>query len=93
MGLTFERDETKARANAAKHGVTFERGQHHFRRLAVADDSDPDHSMTEERQITIGMSHKANILVVVHTERGDNIRVISARRANRRERQAYAESR
>jgi uncharacterized DUF497 family protein len=53
---------------------------------------DPEHSDVEEREITIGMSHRVNILVVVHTDRDDTIRVISARRANRKEREHYAEN-
>jgi uncharacterized DUF497 family protein len=53
---------------------------------------DPDHSTVEKREMTIGVSHRANILVVVHTVRDDTIRVIGARRANRKERKHYAEN-
>jgi uncharacterized DUF497 family protein len=53
---------------------------------------DPAHSQTEDRLIVLGHSHRRRLLVVVHTERGDNIRVISARRASRRERKNYEES-
>jgi uncharacterized DUF497 family protein len=46
----------------------------------------------EDRLIVLGHSHQRKLLVVVHTERGDNIRIISARRAGRRERKSYEES-
>jgi uncharacterized DUF497 family protein len=52
---------------------------------------DPDHSIEEERYITIGMSRLGKLLVVAHTEREDRIRVISARQATRREREFYEE--
>jgi hypothetical protein len=53
---------------------------------------DPDHSQVEDRLIVLGKSHQQKLLVVVHTERGDSIRIISARRASRRERKSYEES-
>jgi uncharacterized DUF497 family protein len=53
---------------------------------------DPAHSQMEHREIVLGHSHRRKLLVVVHTERGDNIRIISARHANRRERTSYEES-
>ena len=53
---------------------------------------DPAHSQVEDRSIVLGQSHQRKLLVVVHTERGDNIRIISARRASRRERKSYEES-
>ena len=52
---------------------------------------DPAHSQLEERFVTLGRSHRGKLLVVVHNERGDNIRITSARHASRRERQAYEE--
>jgi len=51
--------------------------------------SDPDHSRTEERYVTMGTPFTGKLLVVVHRDRGDNIRIISARRASRRERKGY----
>ena len=92
MGLTFEWDSAKAQTNAAKHGVTFEEASTVFGDAATLTIPDPAHSVGEIREITIGLSHRANILVVVHTERGDNIRIISARRASQRERETYAKS-
>jgi len=52
---------------------------------------DPEHSKTEDRFVTIGSAFTGKLLVVVHTDRGDNIRIISARRASRRERKSYEE--
>lgn len=89
MALTFEWDTNKARRNLAKHGVTFEESSTVFgdpRSLTIPD---PVHSKVEERFVTIGASHRGKLLVVVHTERGDNIRVISVRVASRRERRRY----
>ena len=51
--------------------------------------SDPDHSYDEERFILLGMSDRHRVLVVVHTETGEDIRIISAREANRHERRQY----
>ena len=77
----------------AKHGVSFEESSTVFgdpRSLTIPD---PVHSKVEERFVTIGTSHRGKLLVVVvHTERGDNIRIISARVASRRERKSYEES-
>lgn len=92
MGLAFEWDSTKARTNAAKHGVTFEEASTVFGDVSSLTIPDPEHSQGEDREITIGLSHRANILVVVHTERGDNVHIISARRASQREREAYAKN-
>jgi hypothetical protein len=52
---------------------------------------DPTHSQVESRSVILGHSHNQKLLVVVHTDRGDNIRIISARRATRRERINYEE--
>jgi uncharacterized DUF497 family protein len=92
MALAFEWDTNKAKGNLAKHGVSFEESSTVFgdpRSLTIPD---PVHSQAEQRFITIGSSHRGKLLVVVHTERGDNIRIISARPASRRERQSYEES-
>jgi hypothetical protein len=92
MALTFEWDTNKEKRNLSKHGVSFEDSCTVFgdpRSLTIPD---PGHSRVEQRFITIGSSHRGKLLVVVHTERGDNIRIISARPASRRERQSYEES-
>jgi uncharacterized protein len=82
----FEWDAEKAAANAAKHGVSFEEAVTVFLDLdylLVRDSLEP------ERLVAIGMSSQARILFVVHCERGEKLRVISARRATRRERETY----
>jgi len=92
MPLTFEWDPRKARSNLAKHGVGFEEASTVFGDLLSLTIPDPDHSCTEERQVTMGTAFTGKLLVVVHTERGDNIRIISARRASRREQRSYEKS-
>jgi uncharacterized DUF497 family protein len=87
--LTFEWDSRKARANLAKHGISFEEATTIFGDRLSVTVPDPDHSITERRYITMGKAFNGKLLVVVHTDRGDNIRIISARRANRRERKFY----
>jgi uncharacterized protein len=91
MALTFEWDANKARTNLAKHGVCFEEASTVFgdpRSLTIPD---PVHSSVENRFVMTGVSHRGRLMVVVHTERGDNIRIISARVASRRERRNYEE--
>jgi uncharacterized DUF497 family protein len=92
MALTFAWDASKARRNLAKHSVSFEESSTVFADQRSLTIPDPTHSQTEERFVTIGLSHRGKLLVVVHTERGDNIRIISARAASRRERKSYEES-
>lgn len=91
MSLSFEWDPTKAKTNLAKHSVTFEEATTVFGDFLSLTISDPDHSEVEDRWIVIGESHDGKLLVVVYTERGDNIRIISARMAGRRERKQYEE--
>ena len=92
MPLSFEWDERKAKSNLAKHGLSFEEASTVFGDPLSLTISDPAHSQVEDRSIILGQSHQRKLLVVVHTERGDNIRVISARRASRRERKSYEET-
>ena len=92
MPLGFEWDDNKARSNQAKHGVSFKEAATVFGDSLSLTIPDSAHSQAEHRFVIIGQSHQRKLLVVVHTERGDNIRVISARRASRRERTAYEES-
>ena len=91
MALTFEWDTNKARWNLAKHGGSFEESSTVFGDPPSLTIPDPVHSKVEERFVTIGTSHRGKLLVV-NTERGDNIRIISARVASRRERKSYEES-
>ena len=91
MPLTFEWDVPKARSNLAKHAVAFEEASTIFGDPLSLTIPDPEHSKIEDRFVTIGSAFTGKLLVVVHTDRGDNIRIISARRANRRERKFYEE--
>ena len=87
--IIFEWDPQKNRSNIEKHGVSFEEASTVFQDTLSLTIDDPLHSIDEERLILVGMSQKNRILVVVHTEREDNIRIISARKTNRKERDYY----
>ncbi len=87
--LTFEWDAKKAESNLAKHGISFEEAATVFGDPKSLTIPDPLHSQAEIRFAILGRSHQGRLLVVVHTERGDNIRIISARQASRRERGYY----
>ena len=89
--MEFERDEEKAAANLAKHGVSFEEAGTIFDDPLYVDFYDPDHSAEEHRYIIIGESRQGRLLVVSYTERGDVTRLISAREVTRGEREAYEE--
>jgi uncharacterized DUF497 family protein len=89
MPLTFEWHPPKARSNFANHGVGFEEASTVFGDPLSLTIPDPEHSRMEERFVTMGTAFTGKLLVVVHTDRGDNIRIISARRASRRERKSY----
>jgi uncharacterized protein len=92
--LEFEWDETKNRANQQKHGVSFEEAKTVFYDEHAREFHDPDHSGDEDRFIMLGMSFKARVLVVCHCYRAKDsvIRIISARRAVRKEQRAYGEN-
>ena len=90
--FTFEWDANKAGSNLAKHGVHFEEAATVFGDPLSVTIFDPAHSQAEDRFIILGRSHLDKLLVVVHTERGDNIRIISARHTSRRERKCYEEN-
>ncbi len=89
--LTFEWDERKSRANVRKQGVSFEEAQTVFLDENAIRYFDPDHSADEDRFLMLGMSWKLRALVVCHCFRADDssIRIISARKANKRETAAY----
>lgn len=91
MGLTFEWDTQKARENLRRYSGSFEESSTVFGDVMSITIDDPMHSIDEDRLVTIGLSYLGRILVVVHTERGDNIRIISARLATPRERRTYGE--
>ncbi len=89
--MNFEWDEAKAAANFRKHKVTFEEASTIFEDDLSLTGHDPDHSLGEHRFITFGLSAANRILAVSHAERGDVIRIISARFATRMERKMYEE--
>ena len=91
MPLRFEWDDEKAKANLAKHGVAFEEAATVFSDPLSSTIDDPDHSTTEDRFVTIGRSVADRVIVVIHTDREDQVRLISARTATPRERRAYEE--
>jgi uncharacterized DUF497 family protein len=90
--LLFEWDTHKAKKNEETHGVSFDEASTAFRDTLSLTIHDPLHSDEEDRFILIGNSASYRLLVVVHTERGENIRIISARRATKKERKQYEEN-
>ena len=92
MALLFEWDPRKARRNLTIHGVSFDEASTAFQDPLSQTIADPLHSEDEKRFVLLGRSHRNRLLVVVHTERGDQIRLISARLADNRERVRYEES-
>ncbi len=91
MKLSFEWDEEKAKANLRKHGTSFEEAATVFTDPFSITIPDPDHSADEQRYVETGNSTEGHILVVVYTERGRNIRIISCRKATPSERRLYEE--
>lgn len=91
MALRFLWDPRKAAANVRKHGVGFGEATTVFDDPLSVTIGDPDHSTDEPRFLLLGLSNRRRFLVVAHLERGESIRIISARRATRRERRAYEE--
>lgn len=91
MSLIFEWDEEKAEANLENHQVSFMEARTVFGDPLSLTITDPDHSIGEDRYIVIGLSCLQRLLVVVYTERGRVIRLISGRQATRRERLVYEE--
>jgi len=89
--VTFEWDARKAAANFSKHGVAFEDAATVFLDPLATTFPDPDHSKEEGREITIGYTMKGHLVFVSHCERRRRIRIISARRATRTEREQYEE--
>ncbi|HEX5413408.1 MAG TPA: BrnT family toxin [Terriglobia bacterium] len=88
--MHFEWDSGKAAKNLRKHRVSFEEASTIFYDSLALTGSDPDHSEGEGRSITFGLSSTGRLLVV-HAERGEAVRMISARLATRGERQIYEE--
>jgi uncharacterized protein len=91
MSLQFTWDPQKATSNLRKHKVGFPEAATAFADPQSLTIPDPDHSVGEERFVLIGQSERRRLVVVAHVERGDLIRIISARPATRRERKTYEE--
>ena len=87
MNVRFIWDENKNKENKRKHGVSFEEATTVFLGAPFDVFYDPEHSVDEERYIAVGVSNKNRVLLVVHCENasGSEIRIISARKATKRE--------
>jgi len=88
MIYRFEWDEEKNALNWMKHGITFEEGAVVFNDPMRIDIYDREHSLFEDRWNTIGL-HSCDIFSVIYTMRKDIIRIISARKASKKEKEAY----
>lgn len=91
--VDFTWDSAKAAANLKKHGVAFAEAATVFGDPLSTTYHDPDHSADEDRYLLIGQSSAGRLLIVAHAERGDEIRIISARQATQRERRDHEEER
>ncbi|MGL5193273.1 MAG: BrnT family toxin [Chroococcales cyanobacterium] len=89
--MEFEWNEAKAASNFVKHGVSFEEAKTVFADPLYVDFYDPDHSEEEDRYIIMGESQQGRLLLVAYTERGNVIRIISARTVTQSERRTYEE--
>jgi len=87
--MQFEWDPKKAKSNLKKHRVSFEEAVTVFYDPLAATFDDPDHSGDEWRLITIGVSSRNRLLVVSHSEKGEALRIISARPSTARERKRH----
>ena len=89
--MDFEWDDTKADSNYKKHGIRFSEAVTIWLDESALETTDPEHSQNEERWIRLGVSRKANLLVVVYCEKieGERIRIISARPATKAESNQY----
>ena len=87
--MRFEWNSTKAQLNFSKHGISFEEASTIFGDPLSITSPDPDHSEEEARWISIGVSTNFKTIVVVHTDRAETLRIISARLATKRERECY----
>jgi len=90
--LLFEWDSNKARRNIETHSISFDEASTAFSDTLSLTIHDPLHSDEEDRFILIGNSYQNRLLVVAHTERSNKIRIISARKATKKERKQYEEN-
>ena len=93
MPLVFEWDEQKAASNLNKHHVSFAEATTAFADPLALTSVDEDHSVDETRYVTVGMSYRGDLLLVVHTVRDEAIRIIGGRVTTVRERSRYEEER
>ena len=96
VNYNFEWNPIKARENRNKHGVNFDEAATIFRDSKALSIFDPDHSETEDRWITMGISEKGRLLIVNHTFREESggeitIRIISSRKATKKESKKYGD--
>lgn len=94
MNYNFEWDPKKAQYNRDKHDVAFDEAATVFRDAKALSVFDPDHSETEDRWVTMGISEKGKLLIVIHTFREESenditIRIISSRKATKQETKVY----
>jgi uncharacterized protein len=89
--VNFEWDPGKARQNRRKHRISFQEAATVFGDPLALTYSDPDHSQSEQRFITVGMSSAGRVLIIAHVDRNENIRIINARKTTQRERKYYEE--
>jgi uncharacterized protein len=89
--MRFEWDAGKAASNLRKHGISFDEAVTVFSDQLSLTFADTDHFELEDRSRTYAISNKGRLLVVIHTERRDNVRIISARKATRYEKSIYTQ--
>ena len=87
--MQFEWNTDKAEKNERQHGISFQEALTVFQDVLSLTYPDMDHSADEDRFLVIGLSSFGNVLVISHTFRRDNIRIISARKATNKERFFY----
>jgi uncharacterized protein len=89
--MKIEWDPKKAKSNFKKHGVSFEEASTALSDPMAVTGADPDHSITEERYVTFGVSEKCRLVVVSHSEKDETIRITSVRKASKGEQKLYEE--
>jgi len=90
--VVYEWDSIKAAGNLKKHRITFTEAATVFLDPLALTYQDPDHSEGEQRYVTVGESTRGRVILVAHLDRGDRIRIISARRATRKEAHEFRET-
>jgi uncharacterized DUF497 family protein len=91
VNIEFEWDPNKEQYNIRKHGISFHEAASAFADLLSWTFPDPDHSVGENRCLTIGTSARGRLLIIAHTDRREKTRIINAREVTPREREFYEE--